>query len=121
MADKIVITGFKPYDGEYPLDLEEEPLTTREWRWVKKISGYLPLTVEDGFAGADPELVVALAVIALVRNGKTQKEQALTLAERIADLPFDGTALQLVIGESDQDEEEPEADARPPEQTEQTA
>lgn len=105
MAEKIVLTGVKPYDGEYELNLEDEPLTTLEWRWVKKISGYLPLTMGEGFAGADPDLVCALAVIALRRHGRIQKEQALAVADRLADVPFDGAAIQLLFDETEDDEE----------------
>lgn len=113
MAEQIVISGVKPFDGEYDLDLEGEPLTTLEWRWVKKISGYLPLTMGDGFAGGDPDLVCALAVIALRRNGKIQKDQALIVADRLADAPFDGAALQLRFDDAD---ENGEGDAGPPEE-----
>lgn len=119
MAETIVIRGVKPYDGEYPLDLEGEPLTTLEWRWVKKISGYLPLTMGEGFAGADPDLVCALAVIALRRHGRVQKEQALMVADRLADVPFDGAAIQLLFDEPEDEDEEgdvgPPAVARPTE------
>lgn len=113
MAETITITGVRPFDGEYPLDLEEEPLTTLEWRWVKKISGYLPLTMADGFAGGDPDLVIALAVIALRRGGKIQKEQALTVSDRLSDVAFDGAAIQLRF---DGDDEDAEDDASPPDQ-----
>lgn len=119
MADRIIIQGVKPYDGEYPLEMQEEPLTTLEWRWVKKISGYLPLTIGDGFAGADPDLVCALAVIALRRKGKIQKEQALLVADRLADAPFDGAAIQLVFDEEEETSED--ADARPPEERPETS
>ena len=54
------------------VDLARGPFTTREWGWIKKHSGYLPLTVEEGFRGADPELITVFAVIALHRAGKIQ-------------------------------------------------
>ena len=38
----IAITGCKPYDGHYELDFNQE-LTTREWGWIKRHAGYLPL------------------------------------------------------------------------------
>lgn len=105
--DSLVITGVPPYDGEYDLDLTGQVLSTLEWRWVKKISGYLPLTIAEGMEGGDPDVVVALAVIALRRAGKIQKEQALQVAEVLADPPFDGVTLQLRVGEV-------EGEARPP-------
>ncbi len=66
MSDRIVI-NVRPYVGEYDFDIEGEPLTTLEWRWLKKISGYLPMTLDEGFRGGDPDLFVAFAVIALAR------------------------------------------------------
>ena len=33
--------------------------TTLEWRWVKKVSGYLPGTIGDGVDGGDPDIFVA--------------------------------------------------------------
>lgn len=110
-TDKVTI-NVKPYTGEYPLDLEDKPLTTLEWRWVKKISGYLPLTIGEGFAGSDPDLFIAFAVIALIRHGKIVKEQALLVADRLADHAFDGESIILQLGEIP--DEELEGDALPP-------
>ena len=31
MGNWITLTGVKPYDGRYELDLDEQPLTMREW------------------------------------------------------------------------------------------
>jgi hypothetical protein len=44
--DTIVISGVKPYDGRYEFELGDE-LTTREWGWIKRLSGYLPSTLDD--------------------------------------------------------------------------
>lgn len=111
MADQIIIQGVGRYDGEYELDLEEPAPSTLEWRWIKKISGYLPLTIEDGFRGGDPDLYCALAVIALYRGGKIRKDEALTVADTLADSPFDGTVIRFVADEED------EGDVGPPEVT----
>lgn len=108
--DKIAV-NIKPYVGEYPFDIAEEPLTTLEWRWVKRISGYLPMTVDEGLAGGDPDLFCAFAVIALVRAGKVDARDVLAVADRLAAAPFDGTAIQY-IGEVL--EEEGEADPQVP-------
>lgn len=115
MADLIVVAGVKPYDGEYELDVEHAPFTTLEWRWVKKIAGYLPLTIGEGMAGADPDLFCAFAVIAMRRAGKIDKDDALSVAERLADAPF-GSAITI---EGDKDEVEEDVplgltDAPPP-------
>ena len=45
------IKGVKPWDGEYELD-EDRAFNAREWRWIKKVSGYVPLTLGEGFADA---------------------------------------------------------------------
>jgi hypothetical protein len=113
MADRIVLNTPR-YKGEYDFDLEEQPLTALEWRWVKKISGYLPMTLSDGFRGGDPDLFVAFAVIALVRAGRVHRDEALTVADTIADLPFDGTAITLLAEEVDA-EDPPVVPAETPE------
>lgn len=105
MADKIVIAGARPYDGEYDLDFVGEPLTTLEWRWIKKISGYLPLTVGIGWTGEDPDLFLAFAVIGLRRAGKIEKGEALSAAERMED----SAKITLVF-----EDEEEEVEADPP-------
>lgn len=108
MATKIVLNTPR-FKGEYALDLEQAP-TALEWRWIKKTSGYLPLTWEEGIRGGDPDLIVALAVIALVRAGKVSKTDALATADWLAEaVPFDGESITL-IG----DEEEEAEDGGPP-------
>lgn len=114
MADRFVIKGIKPYDGEYPLDDSE--FTTREWSWIKKISGYLPLTAEEGFKGGDPELFVALAVIAMVRAERIQKSDAMAVADKLLDSAF-GSSLTFVADE----DEEGEDDADPQDAPSETA
>jgi hypothetical protein len=94
----IVIAGVAPYDGRYDLDLEQRELTTREWGWIKRLSGYLPLTVEDGFG--DPELITALAAIALRRAGKIQADEVPAVFDRLADAPF-GAAITLDLGQQE--------------------
>ena len=65
MADWITLTGVKPYDGRYLLDLDGQPLTMREWGWIKRHAGYLPLSL-TGEAFTDPELITMLAIIAML-------------------------------------------------------
>jgi hypothetical protein len=79
----------KQYAGDYQLDLDDEPLTTLEWRWVKKISGYLPATIGEGVRGGDPDVNVALATIALVRAGRVVEGDALGCADRLARVAVD--------------------------------
>jgi len=105
----LTVNGVKPYDGRYEFDLEQAEFTTREWGWIKRHSGYLPLTVEDGFMGGDPELFAVFAAIALRRASKITNEQIPEVVERIADAPF-GTTIQL----EDDQPETVEDDAGPP-------
>lgn len=106
--DKVIIENIRPWDGSYDLDLDTDPLTMLEWRWVKKISGYLPLTIDEGLQGGDPDVVCALAVIALQRAGRVDRQQVLTVADQLADAPFDGAAIRIVSDDAT------EADVPPP-------
>jgi hypothetical protein len=87
----IVVDGVRPWDGRYEFDLDEQPLTSREWGWIKRHAGYLPLTIDDGLRGGDPELFSIWAVIALRRAGKIQPAEVAGVFERFADAPFDGS------------------------------
>ena len=103
----ITVTGVRPYDGSYELDLDAQPLTTREWGWIKRNAGYLPLTLTSE-AFSDPELIMVLAVIAIRRSGSVQTGQVTEVLDRFNDAPF-GSALTI---EATPDEEED--DAGPP-------
>ena len=89
--DWIVIEGIKPYDGRYEFDLDQRELTTGEWGLIKRHSGYLPLTIDEGFQGGDPELFAAFALIALCRAGKIDPRQTAEVFERITEAPFGPT------------------------------
>jgi hypothetical protein len=106
--DYIVVTGVRPYDGRYEFDLEGQELTTREWGWIKRLSGYLPVTVEEGLS--DPELIVVFAVIALRRSGKVDARDVPDVFERLSDAPF-GAAITMETEKA----EKPESDVGPPE------
>lgn len=93
MAKMIVrVPGF---EGEYELD-EDRPFSTNEWRWIREISGYMPLTIQDGFAGGDPTLFVALSVVAMNRSGKLDGSRVVDAAEQLGIAPFDGEAITMV-------------------------
>jgi hypothetical protein len=92
--DWLVIDGARPYDGRYELDLAGMPPTSREWGWIKRLSGYLPGNVEDGFRGGDPELFCVLAAVALRRAGKIETAQVPETYEKLADAPF-GAAIRF--------------------------
>ena len=106
VANWITLTGVKPYDGRYELDLDSSPLTMREWGWIKRNTGYLPATL-TGEAFTDPELITMLAIIAIHRAGTHHRQRRCAeLWDRFADVPF-GSTITL---EADPDED----DAGPP-------
>jgi hypothetical protein len=106
----LTITGVKPYDGRYPFDMFDQDLSTREWGWIKRLTGYLPGTLEDGLHGGDPELFACFATLTLRRAGRISNQQVQELYDRIADEPF-GTVIRL---EADSENEPEGADAGPP-------
>ena len=99
--DWIVVEGLKPWDGRYPL--ESLDFTTREWGWIKRLAGYLPATVEDGFRGGDPELISVFALIAMHRAGKLAPAGVPGLYERMQDAPL-GATLRLESDTADQEQ-----------------
>jgi hypothetical protein len=108
----IIIQGIKPYDGEYDL-VTDRAFNAREWRCIKKVSGYMPLTVSDGFAGGDPDLFVALAVVAMTRQGKVERDDMLRVADELAEAPFDGASITMV-GDEVADDDLPLESTPPP-------
>src|SRR5262245_24325209 len=102
---KITINGVRPYEGNYEFDYSE--FTTLEWRWIKKFSGYMPLTISDGLDGGDPDLIVVFTAIALVRAGKVERDEIGNVIERFEDVGF-GDKIVL------EDDEEEEIEQFPP-------
>lgn len=100
----IRVAGVRQYAGDYEFDAERA-FTTLEWRWVKKIGGYYPLTLDEGFRNLDPDLFLALAIIAMHRTGKVARDDAYEVAEILADAPFGETIT--IIGSEEGDEEGP--------------
>jgi hypothetical protein len=66
--DKFVVTGIPAFNGEYPVDIGA--FTMRELQIIKRMSGVRAGELEEAFAAGDSSLVLALAVIAVRRNGK---------------------------------------------------
>ena len=108
MANWIAVAGVKPYDGRYELDLDGQPLTTREWGWIKRNCGYLPveLTAESF---TDPELITMLAIVAMRRAGRVDTGQVPELWDRFSDVPV-GAAITM----GQDDDADVEGDAGPP-------
>lgn len=108
--DYIVVQGVPPFDGRYELVLGEG-LTTREWGWIKRLAGYLPLAVDDNAIG-DPEFICVLVAIALRRAGKVEAAEVPAVFEQLADAP----PLASFTIEAGEDEESEAAQASPPAQ-----
>ena len=104
--DWLTISGVKPWDGRYEFDVAGQELTTREWGWIKRLSGYLPLTIDEGFDGADPELFATFAAIALHRAGKVDAREVPAVFERLQDAPF-GATIRLTSDSEAVTEENP--------------
>lgn len=102
----IRLNGTGRFDGEYDLGDNDRVFNGREWHWIKKISGYMPLTISEGFAGRDPDLFVALAVIAMCRAGKIRRESALDVAEQLLEVPYEGSNTIDLIGDDVEDDDE---------------
>lgn len=101
----VKVEGVGRFDGTYDLGDNDRVFNGREWHWIKKISGYMPGTIADGFAGQDPDLFFALAVIAMVRSGKLRRELALDAAEEMLEAPYTASTVTL-IGDLDEGEDE---------------
>lgn len=106
--DYLVLDGLPPWDGRYEFDLDGAPLTITEWGWIKRYSGYLPLTIGTGLAGADAELMLVFAAIALRRNDRLRDEDVAGFVERMGDSPFEGR-IRLELGAEDEAEDEADA------------
>jgi hypothetical protein len=113
LPDYITITGVAPYDGRYEFDITAQPLTTREWGWVKRHAGYLPLTM-DASSFADPEFVIVEAVIAVYRAGRLDANDVPGLVERFQDVdPFASITYERGADEDDADPPPRNSDVKP--------
>lgn len=96
---KVVISAGVEFDGEYELD--DRAWNTREWRWIKQVSGYMPTTYEAGYEARDPDLFLAFAVIAMCRAGRIGRDEGVKVAEVLAEVPWDGASIQIVGEEAE--------------------
>jgi hypothetical protein len=92
---KVTLTGHGRWDGVYNLDLDESPLTKREWHWIKEIANVRPAEFGEAARQGDPDIDVALAVITLIRAGKAPKQQYRELVEFFLDSEGEMTADQV--------------------------
>ena len=98
---KVRIESNTTLAGEYELDTTY--FTNRELHIIKKESGVRAGELGAALEAGDNDLIVALALIALQRNGKMTSSSA----ESLWDLP----AGRIILDASDEDE----VDASPPE------
>lgn len=105
---KLTIKGVEVFDGEYELDLTRG-YTGNELHFIKKMSGVRLGEIQEAAAAGDYDLMIALAVIAVWRDGTkgVTKESAVRAAEAL--LAEDSGFLTIDVGEGD--------DAGPPEPT----
>jgi hypothetical protein len=91
-----------PYQGRYEFDIAEREFTTREWGWIKKYSGYLPLTIEEGWRGGDAELFACFAMIAVRRANRIGLAEVPAFMERMLDGAFGSSFTFASDGEPDE-------------------
>jgi hypothetical protein len=104
----IRIEGLRPFDGRYEFNLDAGEFTTREWQWIKKHAGYMPLTIEQGAQGGDIDLIVAFTAIALYRAARLDQAEVASFVERVQDVDI-GAHIAF-----DAEDVAEEADASPP-------
>lgn len=103
--DKILIEGIPGLDGEYEIDVSY--FTNREMHLIKRIAGVRGGELDEAFRSGDTDIIVAVAAIALQRNGKQADEN------KLWDAPVG--SLRYIAAPAPQ--EESDGDAFPPAQT----
>lgn len=87
----LTITGLGSLDGSYEFD--DSRFTMGDFRTIKRIAGVRAGELGDALAAGDTDLIVAIAVIALERNGRVGAEDMLWTA--------DAGQLSLTLGGGD--------------------
>lgn len=105
---KMIVRNTPGLDGEYEADFDISKLTNGELRLIKKISGITAGRLGDGLRDGDNDLLVAYAVVFLVREGQDAEAAEMMLWDApVGALEFDTT-------DDEAEEARLEADARPP-------
>jgi hypothetical protein len=105
MADKFVVTGIPAFDGEYPINVQS--FTMRELQIIKRMSGVRAGELPDAFNAGDSDVILAICVIAVRRNGRDWES-----FEKIAwDVDFD--AITFIADEEPDDDTGTAGDAVP--------
>lgn len=95
----LTITGVPAYDGTYEFEGFED-FTNRELHRIKKMTGLRVGELQDAWENSDNDVVVALAVVVLERNGK----------QVIDDLLWDAPAGTFMFDFADSEQEDPTQD-----------
>ena len=103
--DYLIVENFRPYDGRYELDAQRD-FTTREWGWFKRLAGYYPTTVEEGYRRYDPELFAVLAVVCLRRAGRIDTHDVPDLYDRLLDREIGVVRVEFHGDETAEDDAE---------------
>jgi hypothetical protein len=93
MEPKFVISGIDGFDGEYPIDIGS--FTMRELNIIKRVSGLRAGEIEDALKAGDSDLLVAIATLAVRREGKNWEQFELLAWES------DSANFVLVVPEED--------------------
>lgn len=101
--DRIIIKGIPPYDGEYPITFDV--LSMEELHTIKRISGVRAGEIREAIKAGDSDLVVAFAVIAMERAGKTVDEDVLWKSK--------GGAIDVAVAKRPKDGEQSPPEVRP--------
>lgn len=87
--DKFVVTGIPAFNGDYPVDISS--FTMRELQIIKRMSGVRAGELEEAFKAGDTDLLLAIAVIAVRRNGKQWEAfEKLAWESDVASITFEG-------------------------------
>ena len=87
----LTVQGLGSLDGSYEFD--DSRFTMGDFRTIKRIAGVRAGELTDALAAGDTDLMVAIAVIALERNGKHGAEDVLWTA--------DVGQISLTLGDGD--------------------
>ena len=103
---QIKIEEVAPFDGTYDLDLTR--FNGRELHLIKEISGVRLGEIQEALNANDFDVIVALAAIALTRDGRVTKDMSLRAARELLEADFG--KLSLI----DPDAKKPDEDAAVP-------
>lgn len=87
------------YDGEYGLDIVSTPLKWLDLHIIKVVADVMPGDFDEALERADPDLNLALVVIALYRAGRVQRGTYAKVGHDLREMELESISI-----ESDDDE-----------------